>query len=597
MFFAEPELLDRLFLFIQGQGLNSTLAGYFGKLVLSLLNRNSARLLEYLTTNSLTHHLAEKIYSRSISEIVTKILTLEVAGSDQSVFLDTRRVLLLQVLEQLSSCSEISYYFVGQILTEFIAKCPEVNSWKELFGTLMGPDCIKVLVEAACSSCPSSICAGLGFFKAVLGSNSRNELIRPSRPAQSEEDSTIIEDEETCEFIKIVIQLIPRLRHALKRPTELIEGTNRVQVRVFGEDRLKIVDFLLVCVKTDSKEIAQELIRSGILVDIIDLFFEFNMNSMLHCLVEQILSTAIGFSSSETEYTREILVAGQLVEKLSANYDMSQGYSGHATKLGADLIKAYDRNDTAREILSESSVWKSHYSERLLKRIEVEKKALGEMNAYRYEDNFSEKKAPVDDSSTYPASNLTSYPNFSATLENSHEIPEETEEKKDEPMNLDELKPIHQDPSPEDNSPNKVLPETEWNNSSPHEIDMFDREELAVSQDNEKPAHEPQPDEEPNARVLVPEINAPSSDRVEDMIIDGAIPMDITSDQNEKKEEEEEKGNHEEKLPEDVEMLTGDEVATDLGDSITCKAEGIISPFEDSRISDRDYWEFGGVKN
>lgn len=50
--------------------MNSTMAGYFNKLVIPLLNRNSAYLLNYIFRNDYQQGLLDKLEFLSIGEVV-----------------------------------------------------------------------------------------------------------------------------------------------------------------------------------------------------------------------------------------------------------------------------------------------------------------------------------------------------------------------------------------------------------------------------------------------------------------------------------------------------------------------------------------------
>ena len=72
-------LLDRLFKFIEGDGeelVNPVLAGYFSKVVQLLVNRKQKQIVPFIIsdTSNVVENLLNHIYSRSISEVVHRLL-------------------------------------------------------------------------------------------------------------------------------------------------------------------------------------------------------------------------------------------------------------------------------------------------------------------------------------------------------------------------------------------------------------------------------------------------------------------------------------------------------------------------------------------
>lgn len=63
--------------------MNSTMAGYFNKLVIPLLNRNSAYLLNYIFRNDYQQGLLDKLEFLSIGEVVQKIVCISDVIAEQ----------------------------------------------------------------------------------------------------------------------------------------------------------------------------------------------------------------------------------------------------------------------------------------------------------------------------------------------------------------------------------------------------------------------------------------------------------------------------------------------------------------------------------
>ena len=83
-------LLDRLFKFIEGDGvelINPVLAGYFSKVVQLLVNRKQKQIVPYIIsdTSNVVENLLKHIYSRSIAEVVHRLLQIVESNFDDDI--------------------------------------------------------------------------------------------------------------------------------------------------------------------------------------------------------------------------------------------------------------------------------------------------------------------------------------------------------------------------------------------------------------------------------------------------------------------------------------------------------------------------------
>ena len=301
----------------------------------------------------------------------------------------------------------------------------------------MQADHIKILTDAATSDVNSKICASLTVFKSFFNSSSRNEFFRSSSKQGSEEDETVIEEEESSEFIKIVVQLFDPLVRTLKRETSSFVGTFGTEIKILGEDRLKIVDFFLCCIKSDIKEINAAIQTSKALHTIIDLFFTFEQNSILHCLVEQIVSSALSCLNAEDNLRVDLLIEAKLLERIS-NSSENKGYTGHVIKIANTLLKLSDSNYTISQILAANSDWKRFSENNLKKKNEIEKKTLGELTSGVSEDVYSSED--IEDEVDKKGSVLDSFNKDDKNCE-AEEEHDDDDDRNDKPLDIDDLNP------------------------------------------------------------------------------------------------------------------------------------------------------------
>lgn len=437
MFFTDLELLDKLFSFLKSEDSVTILDGYFSKLVISLMNRKPTDLLDFILTNSYVDLLIQRIHSKSIADIISKIIILDTQNPDPTSHITMRKDLISKLLLKISSDDHKTHNFSGSILSEFVSKLPEVNNWKELLMHLITADNRKILIDAISSEVPSKVCASLSIFKAFLTSNIRSELIKSSKSQPAEEDSTVIEDDEVSEFVDMVIKLFPSLVKIVKRPSISFLGPNKKAIQVLGEDRMKIIDFFLCCIRADIKEFLQAFLDHGVFETLTWAFFYFEDNSIMHSLYEQFLSCCLLAGATHDEMQEKIIASSNLLEGLSKGCD-GKGFSGHAVKLGNVLQRMADRSDSFSRYLQNSSSWRDFHTEFFVKRNELEKKTLGEININLPEELSSEENN-FEESSEKIKQSLSSYLKNSNISESQTEEVEEEIKKDDSPMDIGEL--------------------------------------------------------------------------------------------------------------------------------------------------------------
>ena len=353
----------QLFEFLESRTSCPILTGYFAKLVQVLITKNPNAMLGYIFNKGLDIVLCQKINSRSISEIIIKILTIENQEPDQGFYFEERKKVLIQVINQLNSNDSIAHYFAAQIVNDLIAKNLDTNCWKELVSTLLERDQISLIANAAISGIKdiedveitaedsSRICASMNIFKVLLSNNVRNELIKTPKSQIEEEENKAIEEEENFECIEIIIQKFEPLVKILQGPSKTIIGPSNIQFKKLGEYRLRIVEFFLVSIKSDLKAISKALVKYNVLPVIVELFFTFENNSLLHSTVEQIISSSLNSTYNNEEIIKSLLIEGKLHEKLSQVHK-NMGYSGNAIKIASELLANSEKNECAKGILN-----------------------------------------------------------------------------------------------------------------------------------------------------------------------------------------------------------------------------------------------------
>lgn len=383
MFFQYEILLEKLFAYLDRDESVSILDGYFSKAAGLVLNKNPTGTLEFLSRKGYLRRLPKRLFSRSISEFILKLLVTEMNLPDQSL----KKDLLSEIVSLLSSENEISSTYASLLLTDLISKLGEGPQVKDLIVTIASGNNLKSLLESAQTNSMHSIANSLEVIKNLLTSPIREELLGPTK--SSEEDSTIIDEEDPSEFSKALISSFQFLSERLSRQSEVNLTTQKQQIEVLGIDRLKICELFVTCVRLERKDVLSALRNCQVFERLTKLFFNFEMNSFLHNLYENFVSAIFDQLANEDDALKDLITKSDLLNMLSLKCD-NRGFSGQVVKIGTSLLKIKVRNPEFSKLLDDSVEWKKFYDDFYAKKTEVEKKTLGETNSKVSDDLSSD---------------------------------------------------------------------------------------------------------------------------------------------------------------------------------------------------------------
>ncbi|OMJ91474.1 hypothetical protein SteCoe_5960 [Stentor coeruleus] len=376
-FFADDKmLLIEFFKFLKDDYINTTLAGYFSKFAISLVHHNPSFVIGFIEEHGYLQEIASKVWSKSIADLALKILTLE--DLDSNFCIEPRTKLLNMVISNFSSSNPLSNYFSAEILCELVLRYNEKNSWRELMILLASSDNIKLIIDAATSSDISQVTSGIRVLKAIISSASCDFLLRVNR-GSNEDDSRVIQEEteEISDFCKQVIDSLTLLVRKLERPTSYFDScVKNTTIKILGDDRIKIVEFLHICMKIGIKAFELKIVSTNAIPSIINLFFDFDMNSIYHTLVEQVINSIL-ILKGDNDCLLQALLNSDLIDKIILNPQL-KGYSGHVIRIANLLNKSQYAQDVVRSKLSKDGRWAEFTRNYLEKRNEVEARKLGE---------------------------------------------------------------------------------------------------------------------------------------------------------------------------------------------------------------------------
>lgn len=150
--------------------------------------------------------------------------------------------------------------------------------------------------------------------------------------------------------------------------------------------RLKTVELLVVLLKTKRDYVEEEFIRLEVVSVCLDLFFNYDMNNLLHILVEEIVNSCL--VSSNTALIDNLFTACSLLDRLLAVTDIDSkdppgskprraGYFGHVTSISNKVVQAAETSAAVQAHTSNNPRWAAYVKATLAARNAVDTTVLG----------------------------------------------------------------------------------------------------------------------------------------------------------------------------------------------------------------------------
>ncbi|XP_013641123.2 serine/threonine-protein phosphatase 6 regulatory subunit 3-like isoform X4 [Brassica napus] len=394
----EEELMDLLFSFLEPSRPHSALlAGYFSKVVICLMVRKTAALMNYVKGHqSVLCQLVDLIGITSIMEVLVRLV-----GADDQVYPN-----FLDVMQWLADNN----------LLEMIVDKLDPSSPPEVQANAAETLC------AISRNAPSALATQLsspGFVARIFGhafedSHSKSGLVHslsvctslldPRKSAPTSSMFNSYRGQQMFESPVPVSQetigaMLPKLSDLLMllnvASDSTVLPTTYGELRPpLGKHRLKIVEFIAVLLRTGSEAAQKELVSSGVIKRTIDLFFEYPFNNALHHQVETIILSCLENKSDlmVNHILRECNMIGKFLAS-DRDSDLSGdsqptaaatgkkpprvGYIGHITRISNKIGQLSNSNDQLKAYLQENSEWNEWQGSVLQERNTVE-------NVYRW---------------------------------------------------------------------------------------------------------------------------------------------------------------------------------------------------------------------
>ncbi|XP_042435326.1 serine/threonine-protein phosphatase 6 regulatory subunit 3-like [Zingiber officinale] len=389
----DEDLMNMLFSFLEpNRTHNSTLAGYFGKVVVCLMLRKTNSLMAYIQTHvNVFNHLVNLIGITSIREILIRLV-----GAD-----DHTNPNYMNIIKWLADTS----------LLEMI-----VDKLSPSHSTEVNANAAEVLM-AIIRNTPSAFAAKLSsqsfitriFGHALENSSSRSALIHslsvcialldPKRSASAASINYIRNQHLYAPFSDVdSIALHAMLTHldGLLKFLNVSSEINTLPTTYgelhppLGKHRLKVVEFITVLLEVGGEAAEKELIQSSAIQIILDLFFKYPFNNSLHHHVENLVVSCL--ESKNTAVVDYLFCECGIIAKFlltdknpflsgessvttvpaSGRKPIRAGNIGHITRICNKLVQLGIGNDHIQSYLQESVDWVNWQTNVLRERNAVE---------------------------------------------------------------------------------------------------------------------------------------------------------------------------------------------------------------------------------
>ncbi|KAJ0941336.1 putative SIT4 phosphatase-associated protein family [Helianthus annuus] len=394
----EEELIDLLFSFLEPTRPHSaSLAGYFSKVVICLMMRKTIPLMNYVQAHQYVfQQLVDLIGITSIMEVLVRLV-----GADDHIYPNSTDVmqwladsnLLEMIVDKLSPSNPSEVHAnAAETLCTITRSAPSPLASKLSSSSFVARIFGHALED---SHSKSGLVHSLSVCISLLDPNrSPPSFLFHSFRGQHYYESTVQVNQET------VGAMLPKLGDLLillnVSLDEKVLPTTYGQLKPpLGKHRLKIVEFIAVLLKTGNEIAEQELISSGTIQRVLDLFFEYPYNNALHHHVESILVSILesknniiidhlfqecGLVKKILQTDKSPILSGEIDQPTLAAAGRNAprvGNLGHVTRIANKITQLGNNDICIQTHIQESSEWNEWQTTVLQERNIVE-------NVYRW---------------------------------------------------------------------------------------------------------------------------------------------------------------------------------------------------------------------
>ncbi|KAI3898559.1 hypothetical protein MKX03_021169 [Papaver bracteatum] len=384
----DEELMNLLFSFLKPDRSHSTLlAGYFSKVVVSLMMRKTVPFMNFIQAHQeIFHQLVDLIGITSIMEVLVRLI-----GADEHMY--TNYMDAMQWLEETNVLEMIVDKFSSSDCPEVHANAAEIlcaitrYAPPGLSAKISSPSFVGSLFRHALeSSRPKSVLVNsLSVCVSLLDPKRLTSGPYHTYRGQLTQGPSITANPETINGMLESVGDLLKLLDVSSSDNVLPTTYGKLQPPL-GKHRLKIVEFISILLSIGSEAAERELTALGAIKCILDLFFEYPFHNFLHHHVETIILACL--DGKKTVLTEHLLQDCKLVEKIleaekSVTLATDQnkptcpaegrsppriGNIGHITRIANKLVQLGNSNSQVQAFLQENTEWGDWHANILIKR-------------------------------------------------------------------------------------------------------------------------------------------------------------------------------------------------------------------------------------
>ena len=369
-------------------------ASYFRKLMVVLIQRKYDPLVKYIQSHHIIDKLVAHIGLYSIMEILIMIGWDDGLGQVNDVEWLYKEQLIPKLVAKLTpeyeSATDV-HMNAARALVDVVVKCLP-TSQNLLISHLQSTEVLSVIFSHMFSGSLSSLTNSMSiiivlvqrYANANTDNNNKAQDNGEDRPADPQPHPS--SDEAEAPLVEPFASLQPHL-HKIIALLHQPQAEVKVQFgssQPFGETRMKVVELTLVLLRSRLPAVDRQLSELKVLSLMLESFFLYPWNNMLHGLVESIVRTVL---DSESDVLRQSLfVDGELVDRFVNAYERSEreetekggyrlGYMGHLLRTSMAIEDvARKGDDTRRQLLGDKAdKWTRFVNEQLEKENEKQK--------------------------------------------------------------------------------------------------------------------------------------------------------------------------------------------------------------------------------
>lgn len=335
--------------------------------------------------------LIKHIRTKSISEVVLKLITTVGTEKETDQFAEQRKKLLVLLNQKFLSGESFERenisYIIHEIISTFIqgdsqyrtTKCfPSVQTYilEESFIETF----FKVIIDETSDSSSVGYAASILSVLVTFYNSKVRQRSNRNSTHQSDDEEVCVDDDKANNMVfpaeKLFQQYIPSLvKFISSKPQGDAHTTSYgAEIVPFGIGKLKVVDLISHIFKSENKELISILAQSGSFKILMELMIEYPWNNLLHVLIEKIILEAINisFNGSNDVVKNELFgtsfnllefIADKSEDETSRpgklTKEIRQGYIGFLTSF-ARKLQALTSSETLNTIKETNEKWKKY---------------------------------------------------------------------------------------------------------------------------------------------------------------------------------------------------------------------------------------------